>query len=72
MARTYRVESDEDRAAVRLLFWEYLQWANGRVSDEFGIRFDIETIVSRHIMRYNPVEAEGIGARNELARVYCC
>lgn len=41
MARTYQVESDEDRAAVRRLFWEYLQWANGRVNDEFGIQFDI-------------------------------
>lgn len=27
---------------IRELFWEYLQWANGKVNDEFGVNFDIE------------------------------
>jgi GNAT superfamily N-acetyltransferase len=26
---------------IRELFWEYLQWANGRVNEEFHVSFDI-------------------------------
>jgi GNAT superfamily N-acetyltransferase len=36
---------DEDRSQVRELFWEYLQWANARVNEEFGVSFDIETML---------------------------
>jgi len=25
----------------RELFWEYLQWANAKVNEEFGVSFDI-------------------------------
>ncbi len=39
------LRSDEDTADVRDLFWEYLQWANGRVNDEFGVNFDIASEV---------------------------
>ena len=45
MTRTHQAKSDEDHAQVRALFWEYLEWANGRVNEEFGIDFDIESIL---------------------------
>lgn len=41
------VETDEHRRHVRELFWEYLQWANSMLSQEFGIRFDIRTMVDQ-------------------------
>jgi GNAT superfamily N-acetyltransferase len=40
-----RAQTDKDIAEVRKLFWEYLQWANGRVNEEFGVSFDIETML---------------------------
>ena len=30
---------------VRELFWEYLQWANAKVEDNFGVSFDIATML---------------------------
>jgi GNAT superfamily N-acetyltransferase len=45
MLRIYQLETDTDRACVRDLFWEYLQWANARVNEEYGIRFDIESML---------------------------
>jgi GNAT superfamily N-acetyltransferase len=27
------------------LFWEYLQWANGRVNEEFGVSFDFQAVL---------------------------
>ena len=43
--RIHQAQSEEDRAAVRELFWEYLQWANGRVNEEFGVNFDIRSML---------------------------
>jgi GNAT superfamily N-acetyltransferase len=40
-----RAQTDKDISEVRDLFWEYLQWANGRVNEEFGVNFDIETML---------------------------
>jgi len=30
---------------IRELFWEYLQWANAKVEKEFGVSFDIATML---------------------------
>ena len=30
---------------IRELFWEYLQWANAKVKEEFGVSFDIATML---------------------------
>jgi GNAT superfamily N-acetyltransferase len=40
-----QAQTEEDLSEVRELFWEYLQWANGRVNEEFGVNFDIETML---------------------------
>ncbi len=45
MSGIYQAQTDEDRSWVRELFWEYLEWANGRVNEEFGVDFDIKTML---------------------------
>jgi GNAT superfamily N-acetyltransferase len=40
-----QAQTDEDLSKVREPFWEYLQWANGRVNEEFGVSFDIATML---------------------------
>lgn len=42
-----QAETKEQRDHVRALFWEYLQWANAMVEREFGITFDIATMLER-------------------------
>lgn len=37
----------EHRRHVRALFWEYLGWANARLDEAFGIRFDIAEIIEQ-------------------------
>ena len=39
------LKSDDDQPHVRQLFWEYLEWANGRVNEEFGVDFDITSML---------------------------
>jgi GNAT superfamily N-acetyltransferase len=45
MARIVQAHIDEHFSQVRDLFWEYLQWANSRVEEEFSVSFDIETML---------------------------
>ena len=45
MLSIYQIESREDRKSVRELFWEYLQWANDELNDNFGVSFDIKTML---------------------------
>lgn len=40
-------DHETDRAAIRSLFWDYLEWANGRVIEEFGVDFDIAAMLER-------------------------
>lgn len=45
MAHIHPAHSKDDQLQVRKLFWEYLQWANGRLNEEFDVNFDIESIL---------------------------
>ena len=45
MAEFRLAQIDKDISEIRELFWEYLQWANARVNEEFGVSFDIETML---------------------------
>jgi GNAT superfamily N-acetyltransferase len=49
MSRIYQAETEKDKAQVRELFWEYLQWANDRLNREFGISFDIESMIQQNM-----------------------
>jgi GNAT superfamily N-acetyltransferase len=50
VSRIYQVQSDEERAHARELFWEYLQWANSRVNEEFGVDFDIQSVLEQDML----------------------
>ncbi len=39
------VKKGEHEIHVRELFWEYLDWANNRVNEEFKVNFDIKTML---------------------------
>jgi GNAT superfamily N-acetyltransferase len=38
-------DQDQHIQPVRELFWEYLQWANTKVEENFGVSFDIATML---------------------------
>ena len=38
-------DQDQHTQAIRELFWEYLQWANGKVEQNFGVSFDIAAML---------------------------
>jgi GNAT superfamily N-acetyltransferase len=40
-----QAESEQDVAHVRELFWEYLQWANARLNEEYDINLPIATMI---------------------------
>lgn len=57
MLSIYQVRTEGDRVDVRLLFWEYLQWANSRLNEEYGIHFDIATMLEQDMLeldKYSP------------------
>jgi GNAT superfamily N-acetyltransferase len=38
-------DKEQHAPQIRELFWEYLQWANGRVNEEFKVSFDIASML---------------------------
>jgi GNAT superfamily N-acetyltransferase len=38
-------DREQHASQIRELFWEYLQWANIRVQEEFNVSFDIATML---------------------------
>jgi GNAT superfamily N-acetyltransferase len=38
-------DKEQHALQIRELFWEYLQWANARVQEEFNVSFDIATML---------------------------
>lgn len=49
MLKVYQVETDEDLVNIRELFWEYLQWANSEINQEFNVDFDIAVILEENM-----------------------
>jgi len=47
------VNENEHRESVRELFWEYLVWANNRLNKEFGVNFDIKTMLDEDMEKLN-------------------
>lgn len=45
MHKVIIADKDEHGGQIRELFWEYLQWANAKVNDEFGVNFDIAAML---------------------------
>jgi GNAT superfamily N-acetyltransferase len=38
-------DQEEHAQSIRVLFWEYLQWANAKVEESFGVSFDIASML---------------------------
>jgi GNAT superfamily N-acetyltransferase len=51
MPRIYQIQSNEDRGYVRELFWDYLQRANSRVNEEYGVDFDIQSMLEENMLK---------------------
>jgi GNAT superfamily N-acetyltransferase len=47
MTSIHQAETDQDRVLIRELFWEYLEWANTRLNEEYGINFDIKSMLKQ-------------------------
>jgi GNAT superfamily N-acetyltransferase len=57
MVKVITASKDSHAAHIRELFWEYLQWANAKVNEEFGVNFDIETMLEadmEHLDKFMP------------------
>lgn len=51
MISIHQAETEEDQLQVRELFWDYLQWANERLNEEYGINLDIESMLVRDMAK---------------------
>jgi GNAT superfamily N-acetyltransferase len=51
MTSIHQAETDADRALIRELFWEYLEWANARINEEYGFTFDIASMLERDMAK---------------------
>jgi ribosomal protein S18 acetylase RimI-like enzyme len=76
MVNIYQVETSEDRDSVRQLFWEYLQWANTKINEEFGFSFDIETMLEedmQNLDKFYPPEGRLLLAEtdHQVAGIAC-
>lgn len=49
MASIRKIGKGEDVQSVRELFWEYLEWANFRLNEEFGIDLDIHSMLEHNM-----------------------
>lgn len=47
MIEIQAVDDDQCDHIIREIFWEYLQWVNARIYDEYGVSFDIAEILER-------------------------
>ena len=47
MAEIFQVETDEHKAHVRELYWEYIEYVRQMIVQEFGVDFEVAPIVER-------------------------
>jgi GNAT superfamily N-acetyltransferase len=45
MSQIIVATKEQHAQPIRELFWEYLQWANAKVEEEFGVSFEIVTLL---------------------------
>lgn len=51
MINIHQAKIDEDRLLIRELFQEYLEWANTRCNKEYGINFDIKSMLEQDMTK---------------------
>lgn len=76
MLTIFQAESDEHKDHVRTLFWEYLQWANALLNREFGVNFDIASMLERdmaELAKFAPPHGRLLLAQydNEIVGMAC-
>jgi len=79
----YQVESEEHKQQAGVLIREYLEWLNERVQSDYGIEFDVESMVSSdlsdsekfhppdgrfYLVRYKD-EVVGVGCLKKLEKL---
>ena len=76
---------DQPAQPIRELFWEYLQWANAKVQENFGVNFDIAAMLEddmnsldkymppygRLLLGYVEDQAMGIACLKPLTNKIC-
>ena len=76
MVKVITANKDLHATQIRELFWEYLQWANAKVNEEFGVNFDIETMLEadmQHLDKFMPPNGRLLlcYAEDRLAGIAC-
>ena len=57
MAHIIAIEDDQHTSQIQELFWEYLEWANLRINQQFGVSLDMPAILAgdmRNLGKYMP------------------
>ncbi len=49
-ARIYQADQTQDATQIRKIFWEYLQWANEKVNETYGVNLDIKTMLEQDML----------------------
>ena len=49
MVKIFIANQDQHAQPIRELFWEYLQWANAKVQENFGVSFDIAAMLEEDL-----------------------
>ena len=50
MVEIFQAEPETHAASVRELFWEYFQWGNQKLNEEFAVNFDIASMLEQEIV----------------------
>jgi GNAT superfamily N-acetyltransferase len=69
-------DSEQHAPQIRELFWEYLQWANVRVNEEFKVSFDIAAMLEedmQSLSKFMPPQGRLLlgYAASQLAGIAC-
>jgi GNAT superfamily N-acetyltransferase len=75
-AQVIIADREQHAPQIRELFWEYLQWANSRVNEEFKVSFDIATLLEgdmKDLGKFMPPSGRVLlcYAGNDLAGIAC-
>ena len=49
--KIYEADPTRDAAQIRDIFWEYLQWANAHVNENYGVSFDARTLLEEDMLK---------------------
>jgi GNAT superfamily N-acetyltransferase len=74
MVEIYQADLIEDRGHIRELFWEYLVWANAKLTSEYGIDLEIHTMhgdMMSSLDKFSPPDGRLLLAKCDQDTVGC-